>query len=204
MNVRTALLEAAVAEFTAAGTRGATTRRIARAAGVNEVTLFRHFRSKGELLEAALQRFVERVERQALPAEPVDPPAELLHWARAQYRTLHRHRAFIRKVMSEREEHPDYCALGMRASASVTTELAAYFARVRRAGLAAPDGWDERAAASMLFGTLLSDAMGRDTLPDRYPYSRRDAVAWYVDLIVRAIGTGPRTRRPRKRGPTAS
>jgi AcrR family transcriptional regulator len=204
VDVRTALLEAAVAEFAAAGTRGATTRRIARAAGVNEVTLFRHFRSKGALLQAALEQFVERVERQTLPADPVDPQVELLQWANAQYRTLHRHRAFIRKVMSEREEHPDYCSVGMRASASITAELAAYFGRVRKAGLADPDGWDERAAASMLFGTLLSDAMGRDTVPDRYPYSRRDAVEWYVDLIARAIGARTRPRRTRKRGPTAS
>ena len=42
--------------FSRDGLRGATTREIAREAGVNEVTLFRHFKSKEQLLRAVLQR----------------------------------------------------------------------------------------------------------------------------------------------------
>ena len=42
--------------FARDGIRGATTREIARKAGVNEVTLFRHFKSKEQLLRAVLQR----------------------------------------------------------------------------------------------------------------------------------------------------
>ncbi|MFO7303026.1 MAG: helix-turn-helix domain-containing protein [Acidobacteriota bacterium] len=203
MDVRTALLEAAMTAFAEAGTRGATTRRIAEAAGVNEVTLFRHFRTKHELIRAALERFVERLERQPLPDRPADPRAELLQWARAHYRMLHRHRALIRKVMSEREEYPAHCAVGLRASTAIAADLTAYLARLRRDGLAAPDGWDERAAASMLLGALFSDAMGRDTMPERYSYSQREAVERYVDLLVRAIAARPRARR-RERGSTPS
>ena len=199
VDVRSALLDAAISVFAAAGNRGATTRRIAQEAGVNEVTLFRHFRSKDDLIHAALERYVSGIERRPLPEEPGDPRAELLDWSRAHYRELLKHRSLIRKVMGEREENPGHCALGMKASASINNELTTYFTRLKKAGLASGT-WDERAAASMLMGTLFSDAMGRDTMPERYPYSQREAVEWYVDLMVRAIGAQAPTRRARTRG----
>ncbi|MEH2432700.1 MAG: helix-turn-helix domain-containing protein, partial [Nostoc sp.] len=46
---RTRLIEAASQIFASLGVQGATTREIARVAGVNEVTLFRHFASKEQL-----------------------------------------------------------------------------------------------------------------------------------------------------------
>jgi AcrR family transcriptional regulator len=202
VDVRASLLEAALAAFAESGSRGATTRRIAEAAGVNEVTLFRHFKSKHELIQAALERYVTQIERRPLPDAPRDPSAELLTWSRAHYRELHRHRAFIRKVMSEREENPGHCAVGLRTSAAIAAELAAYLVRVRLAGLAS-GRWDEHAAASMLMGALFSDAMSRDSVPERFPYSQREAVEWYVQLLVQAIGIRP-ARRSAKRGSRAS
>jgi len=53
---RERLLDAAAQTFSSDGLRGATTREIARKAGVNEVTLFRHFKSKEQLLRAVLLR----------------------------------------------------------------------------------------------------------------------------------------------------
>src|ERR1700736_4665150 len=53
---RERLLDAATQTFSTDGLRGATTREIARKAGVNEVTLFRHFKSKEQLLRAVLLR----------------------------------------------------------------------------------------------------------------------------------------------------
>ncbi|MBV8174472.1 MAG: TetR/AcrR family transcriptional regulator [Verrucomicrobia bacterium] len=53
---RQRLLDAAAQTFSRDGIQGATTREIAREAGVNEVTLFRHFKSKEQLLRAVLQR----------------------------------------------------------------------------------------------------------------------------------------------------
>ena len=56
---RERLLDAAAYTFARDGLRGATTREIARQAGVNEVTLFRHFKSKQQLLRAVIQRGLE-------------------------------------------------------------------------------------------------------------------------------------------------
>src|SRR5262245_64568672 len=53
---RERLLEAASRVFALQGLRGATTRGIAEAAGVNEITLFRLFGTKERLLAAVLER----------------------------------------------------------------------------------------------------------------------------------------------------
>jgi hypothetical protein len=77
----------------------------------------------------------------------------------------------------------------MQASVRVANVLVEYLRRVKAAGLAVRD-FDERAAAAMLMGAVFSDAMGRDTMPERYPYPMREAIEKYVDLLLAAIGTG--------------
>jgi len=190
MDVREALLKAAIKVFADVGTRGATTRRIAQEAGVNEVTLFRHFPTKDDLLLAALEDFARHHTLHTLPDDPVDPRAELATWCRAHHRELHKVRALLRRSMSEFEEHPERCAHGLQASIRVANELTDYLRRLKRAGLASGD-WDERAAAAMLMGAVFTDAMSRDTTPERFPFSMRDAIEKYVDLFVRAIGAAP-------------
>lgn len=201
MDVRAALVDAAIKVFAEAGMRGATTRRIAQRANVNEVTLFRHFKTKEDLLQAAIETFASNTVTRALPAEPVDPRQELLEWCRAHHRELHKHRAFIRKAMGEYEEHPAHCTCGMQAAIRIAQELTDYFSRLKRRGLARGD-WDERTATNMLMGAIFSDAIGRDSMPERYPHRIADAVERYVDLLLMAIGASPATtavRQPARR-----
>lgn len=61
-----AILEAVATCIGQYGFRGTTTRRIAQAAGVNEVTLFRRFGSKAGLLAALFQREAGRMEAEAV------------------------------------------------------------------------------------------------------------------------------------------
>lgn len=53
------IIEAALRAFARDGLQGATTRMIAQEAGVNEVTLFRHFQNKEGLLAAAMIQVVQ-------------------------------------------------------------------------------------------------------------------------------------------------
>jgi AcrR family transcriptional regulator len=196
MDVREALLRAAIKVFAETGTRGATTRRIAQEADVNEVTLFRHFKSKDDLLRAAVQFFASQAMSHPLPDHPQDPRAELVQWCRGHHRELYKVRALIRRSMGEFDEHPDNCAQCMQASVRIAEELVSYLGRLRSLGLTSGD-WDARAATAMLMGAIFSDALGRDTMPERYPYSMRDAVEKYVDLLLSAIGV--RTTTPERR-----
>src|SRR5215471_20634491 len=54
-DIRQQILKTAIRLFAQKGFRGTTTREIALAAGVNEVTIFRHFSSKQDLYAAILE-----------------------------------------------------------------------------------------------------------------------------------------------------
>jgi AcrR family transcriptional regulator len=193
VDTREAILRAAIKLFSEHGSRGTTTRRIAQDAGVNEVTLFRHFQSKEDLMREALHWFAEQSTMKTLPADPIDPAAELADWSRDHYKQLYKIRALIRTTMGEFEEHPQQCERTMRVSVRIANELTAYLAALQRQGLASKT-WDPRAAAAMLMGTIFADAMGRDTMPERYPYAMRDAVDKYLQLFLPAIGVRPGVR----------
>jgi hypothetical protein len=68
-------------------------------------------------------------------------------------------------------------------------ELRAYLERLRDAGLVGKTA-DLDVASSMLMGSLFSDAMGRDYMPEAYTYSMEEAPARYVGLILSALGVG--------------
>lgn len=187
VDVRDALLKATLKLFAELGSRGATTRRIAQEAGVNEVTLFRHFPNKETLIHAALHTFVEQTQYLRLPETPVDPAAELTAWARDHHKHLYKLRSLIRTSMGEFEEHPEQCKQAMCVSINIHNELTDYLTEARKRGVVTADV-DPRAAAAMLMGTLFSDAMGRDPMPERFPYSMRDGIDHYITLFLRAIG----------------
>jgi AcrR family transcriptional regulator len=198
MDARELLLEAALKVFAEHGTRGATTRRIAQAAGVNEVTLFRHFGSKDGLLREALatspraQAFVDT----RLPDTPVDPEAELIEFCKHHHQMLHESRSVIRKCMGEFEEHPETTRNACQLPVMIANALQVYLQRMRTAGLAHGD-WNPKAASAMLMGTLFNDAMGRDCMPERFPYSDREGIKQYVALFLQAIGARPAAVQPR-------
>src|SRR5688500_19087935 len=95
-DTREAILVAALDAYSKYGFRGATTRRIAEAAGVNEVTIFRHFGSKEALLGEALRAIPAGELHARLPEEPRDPAAELPAWGEDQRDSLRDKRAVAR------------------------------------------------------------------------------------------------------------
>jgi AcrR family transcriptional regulator len=194
---RERIVRAAARVFAEAGYRGATTRRIAQVAGVNEVTIFRHFGSKDELIREAVGRTDEAYdERPTLPEEPSDPFAELTEFARLQLDHLFRVRSFIRTCMGEGEERPEIMSRASDRPLRLHRELRRYLARLKADGVAAPTA-DTDVAATVLMGALFSDAMGRDFMPDAFPYAIDEAPRRYTGLILGAIGV--RDERTAKR-----
>ena len=200
MDAREQLLRAAIKVYSTSGVRGATTKRIAQQAGVNEVTLFRHFGSKDALLHEALALSARALFESGLPLEPADPATELRAFARNHYNALWEHRELIRVAMGEFGDHPEATQVACKASARFDRELKSYLARLKTMGLAAGD-WEPDAAASMLLGTLFADVMGRDCMPQCYDFGQDAAVGHYLSLFLRAIGveTGAPVRVARSR-----
>jgi len=191
MTVRDQLLDAAARLYAEAGYRGATTRRIAGQAGVNEVTLFRHFGSKDALIREAIARAGQSAVTEPLPQSPRDPSREVRDWAKAHIAELRERRSLIRTCMGEIEEHPGIFSEPNSSPAVAAKALRHYLRRLREAGLAKAQ-FDEAAASAMLMGALFADAIGRDIMPDLYRNEPEQALEEYVRLFLRSIGVGRR------------
>ncbi len=185
--IRDRLLEAAARVYAETGYRGATTRRIAQEAGVNEITLFRHFGSKTTLIIEAVRQANLRHDCPRVPASPGDPVTELRTWVRDELTHLTKLRSIIRTSLGEVEERPEIVPLIGEKPREVILALAAYIQQLQRDGRAASDV-DARAAARVLFGSLFADAMGRDVMPELYDHSLEDSADHYATVFLRAIG----------------
>ena len=193
---RERIIAAAAEVYAQHGFRGATTRRIAESAGVNEITIFRQFGSKATLLHEALKHMSDDPHLlPLLPDVPLDPAGELLVWCEAHLAFLRSNRSLIRKAMSEIEERPEAGCSSVRPNRSAAAELSQYVRALHDGGYVA-DGHDgapadailEHAARAMLMASLFGDAMGRDVMPDMYPEPATGAAALYVRLFLRALG----------------
>jgi AcrR family transcriptional regulator len=103
---KAALLRAGLELLAERGYKGATTREIARQAGVSEVTLFRHYKSKGELLREAVGRISPPVE-QVIPEQTDALEAAFLHLVRGLYSLIEANQGFMIRLLPELMRHPE-------------------------------------------------------------------------------------------------
>jgi AcrR family transcriptional regulator len=189
-DARARLIEAAKRVYADHGFRGATTKRIAEVAGVNEVTLFRLFGSKAVLLEEATREaHAEAVRSAELPSVPVDPEAELTRWADAHLHVMREHAALIRTMMGDYVERPELGPCMTEGWDGVRAEIEGYFARLQDRGMI-DRAFTPIAAAAVLMGALFSDMMGRELLPVGFP-PEAAAAATYVRVVLRGVGYAP-------------
>jgi AcrR family transcriptional regulator len=107
-DTRQRLLDAASHVFARDGLTGATTRAIAKEAGVNEVTLFRHFQTKDRLLAAVVgENFGTKAVPQPidLPAPTADLRADLVALVRTYETLLSTNWPLVRTMLGEMHHH---------------------------------------------------------------------------------------------------
>jgi AcrR family transcriptional regulator len=184
------ILAAARQVYAEAGFRGTTTRRVAQVAGVNEITLFRHFGNKETLIKKALNAHYENAGPRPL-GEPVDPPAQLQDWALGTFEHWYAARHLIVKILSDLGEHPEL-APAIVEPGSEHLILAGYFTRMRELGLTTRE-FHPDAATGLLLGGLFSHAVWRDytVLPDQPLPPAADVVRLFVNLVLGSIGFRP-------------
>ena len=186
MSIREKILDAAVKVYGEYGFRGATTRRIADAAGVNEVSIFRTFGCKAALIDQAVRAHAGPGAPPSLPAIPVDPLSELTQWANAHYTHLGRMRAIIRQGMSDLEEHPEMAAV-CKGPEYAGRELHAYAKALAKRDLIDPDS-DVVIASTVFIFALFADAMGRGVLRADFPQPASTAAEQYTRVYLRSLG----------------
>jgi AcrR family transcriptional regulator len=185
--IQNRILAAAARVYAQYGFRGATTRLIANEAGVNEVTLFRTFGSKAELLEAMLQSQVAATAVPTIDSDVSDPERVLIDWCALTMTYLRGHAHLIRKTIAEAEERPDAACAACEGSNVAGASLAEYVQRLQGSGLADADA-DVETAVSMLMSAMFGDALYRDIMPESFVQPAQDAPARYVHTFLRAVG----------------
>ncbi len=110
LSTRQRLLRSALNLFLAQGIANATTRSIAEAASVNEVTLFRHFGSKNGLLLAILEECAPFQQIGATLTQwdvsSHSPEQALRHYINRALAALERVPALVRSIIGEADQYP--------------------------------------------------------------------------------------------------
>lgn len=186
--IRTRILAAAARVYAQYGFRGATTRLIATEADVNEVTLFRTFGSKAQLLHAMLAAEVDSSSVPLLPTGEVeDPEAELIRWCTAMLAYLRGHAPMVRKTIAEAEERPEAACAACEGPNVASRSLVLFLEHFRETGRVDADA-DVETAVSMFMSAMFGDALYRDVLPNAFPQPVDAAAGKYVQTFLRAVG----------------
>jgi AcrR family transcriptional regulator len=186
---RTRLIEAASQVFASLGVQGATTREIARVAGVNEVTLFRHFTSKEQLLGAVIKNALAlQTEALAHPkAWTQDLKVDLRQYAYLYNTMLETQEDLIRTFIGEAKRHPDAAKQVIQeASKPLGEKLIVYLQSSQKRGIVRAD-LDPFPAVDMFTGMLLAGMLCRSAKFNQGSYSCEDYIETSVDIFVRGI-----------------
>lgn len=187
------ILEAAYRVFVAGGFRAATTRRIADAAGVNEVTLFRRFASKEHLLAEAVDyataQSLRVLQANPMPQIPGELRSELTTHLMATLQGLMRSEQAMRTSVGEWGQDPDLDERLLRTTNYVYDEFERYLGAAQDRGLIRGDV-NVRVATEALLGTIFADGMLRGLLPKRFPLDPQGTVQTYVTIILDGLLVG--------------
>jgi AcrR family transcriptional regulator len=186
---RQRLLTAAARVFARDGLNGATTRAIAREAGVNEVTLFRLFQSKDRLIAAVVgQNFGP-----ATPAEAAFTPpmtanlrSDLAELARRYEKILQDNLPLVRTLLGEiQHHHRDHERQVFQSVFRPLKEaLLARLIAARKSGHLRP-GIRADLIADLLGGMIFTGVLRRDSPHLKLAYSATAYLDLAVDLVLR-------------------
>jgi AcrR family transcriptional regulator len=182
------ILDAATRVFGRDGVSGATTREIARVARVNEVTLFRHFRNKNELLRQMVlcsARQYEHVFAGASLKSRAEFRKTVRSFAEANAQKLRNNEDMVRTFMGEMKRHLKLCRrLFVESSKTSRQKFIDYLESARKAKLVRSD-LDCITAADALSGMLMSGTLRRPLTESLYSGQRYFDTC--VDLFLKGI-----------------
>lgn len=186
-DTRKRIIDAALRLFGQVGYVKASTRAIAEAAGVNEVTLFRHFGSKKNLLMACMQTFNETSFPGVFEAILTgDYAADTLRMALQQIEDTRANLDMLRVMLCDSRTVPELREALVSGARSNFTHLSRYFQRQIEAGVVRPGisaetlafSFDSLFSTSLLFETLFEQALTPQL-------SGEAAVRQMVEIFVR-------------------
>jgi len=187
-DTRQRILDAAMRVFARDGVSGATTREISRVAKVNEVTLFRYFKNKSELLSQGVMQSSKRYE-QVFADASLKSSADVRHtvrtYAAAYAKKLQENEDLVRTFMGELKRHLKLCRrLFVESAKPGRQKFIDYLSAAQKARLVRKN-IDPVTAADALSGMLLAGTL-RHPLSESL-YSQRRYIDTCVDLFLKGI-----------------
>lgn len=173
------IYEAAIQAVIERGYTGATTRQIAEAAGISEVTLFRKYGSKAGLVQQAILNTAVQTDFRAAAYYSGDVTADLQRVVEAYQELSGQHGQFIVSLMAEIARHPELGDL-LNTPLSLMEDAAGLLARYQAAGVLQPEPPLQGVAA--LLGPLMIANVVRQAKADA-PLPPPDA-AQHVALFL--------------------
>ena len=186
-DTRQRIITAAIQLFGQVGYARASTRLIAETAGVNEVTLFRHFGNKKNLLMACMETFNAGGFSATFEARlSGDYPSNIALMARLQMQSTAENLNVLHLLLSDARNVPELQQAMRRGGEGNMALVAAFFQRQIEAGVVRPglpaealaSAFDSLFSTPIIFANLFKDG-GAPVLPDE---KTLDAL---VDLFVR-------------------
>jgi AcrR family transcriptional regulator len=187
------ILRAAAELFTERGYAGTTTRALAERAGVNEVTVFRHFKSKQGVLAGLAAAIGEASAGAAVAAvpDPEDTRATLQALARQEVRQTDEFGGMALRLTLEARSSPEVAAVIGGGPQQSFEGLVAYLTERQRNGDLRAD-MDPRAMAEAFFALTSSFVYARQVLRGaaRHELSLEDAGAQLFELFMSGVTAG--------------
>jgi len=188
-DTKTRILDAALELFYEQGYRGTTTRAIAENAGVNEVTLFRHFGSKERIFFAAVDRETD-IQMIAVDMDMEcgdDLEGELVEIGMFMLENMLERARLLKVLIAEVDNHPELYDHASRAPKTAISLLSRYIKAAKAKGMVGDIDPEVASVAffSFVFRSLVMNAfMGRDFIME----IDRKKMAQFVKIFVRGIG----------------
>jgi AcrR family transcriptional regulator len=188
-STRNRLLQAATEVFSHYGINGATTREIARVAQVNEVTLFRHFQCKEQLLIAVVEQATAlQMEFLSNQSEWThDLQTDLTHYAQLYNQMLEEYEAFIRTFIGEAKRHPEVAQQVLSTATQPVREKLVHYLQNNIDQGEIRSTIEPKIAVDLFTGMLLAGMLRRTAMPEIVGYGKDAYIAHCVDLFVQGI-----------------
>ncbi|MFC6232568.1 TetR/AcrR family transcriptional regulator [Paenibacillus allorhizosphaerae] len=164
------LLRAAIDLISERGYHGVTTQEIALAADLSEKTLFRHFGSKQNLLEAALEHFQYAEEMRMLFNEQLvwELEIDLLTISRKYHDIMNRNRKLILIAIKDEVHIPGFKERRLQHPRQLLTFLTDYLITMSEKGKIACSNPTMQAFTFMMaqYGAFINNLEARENYPD--------------------------------------
>jgi AcrR family transcriptional regulator len=187
---RKRIMEAAAQVFAEKGYARATTRALAAAAGVNEVTLFRHFGNKQNLFAAIIEDFAAPALTAAFEARLTgDYRQDLLTMGSLVLGLMLERRDAMRMMLCEAEHFPEVRQVLAQNPRQLRQALSAYLQQQMERGRVRP--LHSETAAQAFWGMFFAYSISLWLLDEEVqgPVPTQQIVEQYVDIFVQGTAS---------------